>query len=266
VSDLVRSITIASGKGGVGKTTVTVNLGIALAKLGKNVTVLDADITLANLELIMGLENAPVTLQNVLAGEANITDAIYKGPEGVRVIPAGVSLEGLRKVNPDKLEEVISDIFDITEYLLVDAPAGLERSAVVALAISQELLLVVNPEIASITDGLKTKVVSERLGTNFLGIVVNRVSGMSAEMAKSEIEAILEGKVLAVIPEDPEVRKSAAFGKPLLVRAPNSPAARAIMGLAGKIAGVDVGVDYSVVEKESVIAKFMRMFRRRGRR
>jgi septum site-determining protein MinD len=259
---LVRSITIASGKGGVGKTTITVNLGIALSKLGKEVTVLDADITLANLELIMGLENAPVTLQNVLAGEASITDAIYKGPEGVKVIPAGVSLEGLRKVNPDKLEEVIVDILDMTEYLLVDAPAGLERSAVVALAISQELLLVVNPEIASITDGLKTKVVAERLGTKLLGIVVNRISGLSAEMAKHEIEAILEGKVLALIPEDPEVRKSAAFGRPLLVRAPNSPAARAIMELAGKIAGIEVKIGNSTSEKEGVVAKFMKFFRR----
>jgi len=257
---LVRTITVASGKGGVGKTTITANLGIALAKLGKNVTVLDADITLANLELIIGLENAPITLQNVLAGEASITDAVYEGPCGVKVIPAGTSLEGLRKVNPDRLEEVITDIFDMTDYLLVDAPAGLEKSAVVALAISQELLLVVNPEIASITDGLKTKVVAERLGTEFLGIVVNRISGLSIEMAKNEIEAILEGRVLALIPEDPEVRKSSAFGKPLLVRAPDSPASRAIMELAGKIAGVEVKLPAR--KKESVISKFMRFFRR----
>jgi septum site-determining protein MinD len=94
-----------------------------------------------------------------------------------------------------------------------------------------------------------------------LGIIVNRVTKLGVEIARKEIEAILEGKVLAVIPEDPEVRKSSAFGKPLLVRAPNSPAARAIMELAGKIAGVEV--ESYVKKKESVIAKFMKFFRRR---
>jgi len=97
---VVRTITVASGKGGTGKTTLTANLGIALAQHGYDVTIVDADITMANLELILGMEGLPVTLQNVLAGEARIEEAIYSGPGGVKVVPAGVSLEGLRKGEP----------------------------------------------------------------------------------------------------------------------------------------------------------------------
>jgi len=262
---MARTICIASGKGGTGKTTITANLGIALTQLGYDVTIVDADITMANLELILGMEGLPVTLQNVLAGEARIEEAVYVGPGGVKVVPAGVSLEGLRKVNPEKLEEVLARIVGSTDIMLLDAPAGLERSAVIAIAAAQELLLIVNPEIASITDGLKTKIVAEKLGTKTLGVVINRLTGWGIDMAKAEIEAILEAKVIATIPEDPEVRKSAAFGKPVVLSAPNSPAAVAIKELAYTIAGRKKEEAPAVIaaKKESALTKMLKVFRRK---
>ncbi|WP_290598117.1 MULTISPECIES: septum site-determining protein MinD [unclassified Archaeoglobus] len=263
---MVRTITVASGKGGTGKTTISANLGVALSQLGYDVTIVDADIAMANLELIMGMEGLPITLQNVLAGEARIDEAIYVGPGGVKVVPAGVSLEGLRKANPEKLEDVLTQIMESTDILILDAPAGLERSAVIAIAAAQELILVVNPEIASITDGLKTKIVAERLGTKILGVVVNRITTLGIEMAKNEIEAILEAKVIAMIPDDPEVRKAAAFGKPVVLRSPNSPAAKAIMELAERIVGgkkKEVAIEAREKKKEGALAKMLKIFRRR---
>lgn len=188
----------------------------------------------------------------------------YVGPGGVKVVPAGVSLEGLRKANPERLEDVLTQIMESTDILLLDAPAGLERSAVIAIAAAQELLLVVNPEIASITDGLKTKIVAERLGTKILGIIVNRITTLGVEMARNEIEAILEARV-AMIPDDPEVRKAAAFGKPVVLRSPDSPASKAIMKLAEDIAGVKkkVPVEAKEKKKEGALAKMLRIFRRR---
>jgi septum site-determining protein MinD len=259
---MVRTIAIASGKGGTGKTTISANLGVALTQLGYDVTIVDADIAMANLELIMGMEGLPITLQNVLSGEARIDEAIYVGPGGVKVVPAGVSLEGLRKANPEKLEDVLTQIMENTDILLLDAPAGLDKSAVIAIAAAQELLLIVNPEIASITDGLKTKIVAERLGTKMAGIVINRITTLGIEMAKNEIEAILEGKVVAMVPEDPEVRKAAAFGKPVILRAPDSPASVALKDLAHRIAGVkkkEAVVDEK--KKEGAIAKMLKVFR-----
>jgi len=256
---LARVMCIASGKGGTGKTTIAANLGVALSKMGRETIVLDADITLANLELILGMEGLPVTLQNVLAGEAEISEAIYNGPAGVKVIPAGISLEGLRKANPDRLEDVLYTLLDMAEFIILDAPAGLEKSVIVALAASDEVLLVVNPEIASITDALKTKYVAEKLGARTLGIVVNRVTRLSVEIAKKEIETILEGRVLAVIPEDSEVRKAAAFGQPVVLRNPKCSASKAIYELAGKIAGVEVKVE----EEGRGFRRLLSFFRRR---
>src|SRR5690606_6478266 len=124
---MTRVISVASGKGGVGKTTITANLGVALATYGEEVIVLDADVAMANLELILGMEGKSITLQDVLSGEATIDEAIYEGPGGVKIVPAGISLEGLRKVKLDRLEEALEVLIEDADILLIDAPAGLEK-------------------------------------------------------------------------------------------------------------------------------------------
>ena len=230
------SITIASGKGGVGKTMLTCNLGIALAQFGKNVTILDADIEMANLELHLGMEGMGVTLQDVLAGKAEISHAIYRGPGGVNVVPAGISLDGLREANLDMLERVLGKLLEDTEILLIDAPAGLGRAAVTALASGENLLLVANPEISSLCDSLKTAVVARRLGTRVLGAVLNR-TGFEKAINIRDVELLLETRVIATIPEDPEVRRSTSYGEPVIIRNPGSPAAQAIKKLAADLLG-----------------------------
>jgi len=251
-----RVMCIASGKGGAGKTTVTANLGTALAKLGKETYILDADIAMANLGLILRMEDAPVTLHDVLAGEADIEEAIYEGPYGVKVIPAGISLEGIRKANPDRLRDVIEYLIDKADFLLIDAPAGLGRDAITALSAATEALLVVNPEIASITDALKVKAVAERVDTRVTGAVANRVTGDKTELTKEEIEKILEVPVLVQIPDDPEVRRAAAFGEPVVVRSSKSPAAQAFMELAAKLVGVEY--EAPMPDKKGVLSKVIK--------
>ncbi|MCK4637608.1 MAG: cell division ATPase MinD [Methanomicrobia archaeon] len=232
-----QSIVIASGKGGTGKTTICANLGIALAQRGKQVTILDADIDMANLELMLGMEGMPVTLHEVLAGEAEPEEAIYDGPEGVRILPAGLSLSGVQKADPRKLEGVLKTLIGVADYLLIDGAPGLEVDAVTAIAAAQNLLLVVNPEITSMSDALKTKIVAEKLGTHVIGAVLNRVGFDMTELTKEEVETILETEVVAIIPEDPEVKRAAAFGEPLVVRNPNSSATIAIKKLAADLLG-----------------------------
>ncbi len=233
-----RSIVFASGKGGTGKTTMVANLGVALAQFGKDVIMIDADITMANLSLILGMEDIPVTLHDVLAGEADMKDAIYEGPAGVKVIPGGLSLEKIKKARPERLRSIMKDIGQMADFVLIDAPAGLEMTSVTALLIGKELIVVTNPEISAITDSLKTKLIAEKLGTLPLGAVLNRVTNEKTELSQEEIEAILEVPVLAVIPEDPEVKRASAYGVPLVVKNPTSPAAIAIKQLAAKLAGI----------------------------
>ncbi len=252
---MTRVICVASGKGGVGKTTMTANLGVALSTYGERTIVLDADVAMANLELILGMEGKSITLHDVLSGEAPIEDAIYEGPGGVRVVPAGISLEGLRKIRLDRLEEALEVLVEDTDILLIDAPAGLEKDALAAIAAAQEMILVTTPEVPSISDALKTKIIASKLGVDIIGVVINREQHDRTFLTLNEIETILEVPVIAVIPDDPEVSRAAAYGEPIIVKNPKSPTSNAIMQLAADM----IGEEYQPIEpdKKSVIAKLV---------
>lgn len=252
---MTRVICVASGKGGVGKTTMTANLGVALSTYGERTIVLDADVAMANLELILGMEGKSVTLHDVLSGEAPIEDAIYEGPGGVKVVPAGISLEGLRKIRLDRLEEALEVLIEDTDVLLIDAPAGLEKDALAAIAAAQEMILVTTPEVPSISDALKTKIIASKLGVDIIGVVINREQHDRTFLTLNEIETILEVPVIAVIPDDPEVSRAAAYGEPIIVKNPKSPTSNAIMQLAADM----IGEEYQPIEpdKKSVIAKLV---------
>ncbi|MCE7699384.1 MAG: cell division ATPase MinD, partial [Methanobacterium paludis] len=217
--------------------------------------VLDADVAMANLELILGMEGKSVTLHDVLSGEAPIEDAIYEGPGGVKVVPAGISLEGLRKIRLDRLEEALEVLIEDADILLIDAPAGLEKDALAAIAAAQEMILVTTPEVPSISDALKTKIIASKLGVDIIGVVINREQHDRTFLTLNEIETILEVPVIAVIPDDPEVSRAAAYGEPIIVKNPKSPTSNAIMQLAADM----IGEEYQPIEpdKKSVIAKLV---------
>jgi septum site-determining protein MinD len=252
---MTRVISIASGKGGVGKTTIAANLGVALAAYGERVIVLDADVAMANLELILGMEGKSVTLHDVLSGDARIEDAIYEGPGGLKVIPAGISLEGLRKIKMGRLEEALEVLVEEADILLIDAPAGLEKDALAAIAAAHEMILVTTPEVPSISDALKTKIVANRLGVDIIGVVINREQNDKTFLTIDEIETILELPVIAVIPDDAEMSRAAAFGEPIVVKNPKSPTSNAIMQLGADL----IGEEFEPLEpdKKGVIAKLL---------
>lgn len=241
------SIAIASGKGGVGKTTTALNLGVALAQLGKNVTVLDANVEVANLELYLGLNGSKPTLHNVLAGEASIENAIHE-VAGAKVITGSMKLESLRKIYLEKFKECTNSLLENTDILLIDAPPGLGTDAIAALSAAQAVLLLVTPDIASLSGALKAKSIAEYLGIRILGAVANRVTKDKTELRIEDIENVLMVEVIAEIPEDPEIRRAAAFSQPAVVMHPNSPASQAIKKLAGDLDGIESidGVEYAL--------------------
>lgn len=232
---MAESIIVASGKGGVGKTTLAINLATALAMWGKKVTILDADIEMANVELRLNLGGKKgKSLHDVLARQAEIQEAIYSGPAGLKVVPAGISLEGLRKADPTRLGEVLKKILETTEVLIIDAPAGLSTS-LGAMAVAQEMILVVNPEIASVADAIKVKLTFEELNGHVLGAVLNRTTYDKEDLTTGEIETLLETRIICIVPEDREIKKAAAYGDPLVLSTPYSPAAKAISRLAADV-------------------------------
>lgn len=211
------------------------NLGVAMAQLGQKVMLLDADITMANLAIILGLGRQKTTLHEVLAGEARISKAIYNGPHGVMVVPSGISLNGIQRVRLDRLKKVVDELARKSEFLLIDAPSGLGRDAIVALTMAQETFLVVTPDIASLSNALRTKIVAERFGVKPAGVIVTRATGGHVDIPGDEIASTLDLPVLATIPEDQEVRRSVAFGEPVVTFRSGSPAAREFKRLAAAL-------------------------------
>lgn len=239
---MARVIVFASSKGGTGKTSVVANVGVAMAQLKQEVVLLDADIMMANLGLLLGLEEQKVTLHDVLAGGAKLSDAISIGPEGVRVVPSGISLEGIQKAKLERLKKVVSELNQKFKFLLIDGPSGLDRDAITAIAMAKEVVLVVTPDIASLSNAFKTKLIAERLNVKSIGVVITRVTGKDFEIPLKKINATMELPILASIPEDPAVRRSVALGEPVIVHSPKSKAARELKKLARtivKLSGAD---------------------------
>jgi septum site-determining protein MinD len=250
------SIAIGSGKGGTGKTFLTANLGVALASFGRDVILLDADLELPSLELHVGLEGMKVTLNDVLAGRAEVDSVIYNAPGGVRVVPAGISLYKLRKVDLASLGDIFEELRSKAEMLLIDVPPGIGGDVVATLAASRQLILVVIPSFPAMPASFKTIQVAKNLGTEVLGVVINRATMDENDLTIREVEDILEQKVIGVIPEDPQVKKSVASGTPHLLDVPDSPASLAIKKLAADLIGVDYEIPQSRVK--SFIDRMMR--------
>jgi septum site-determining protein MinD len=236
---MTRIICIASGKGGVGKTTLTSNLGTALSEFGKETMVIDANLTNANLGFHLGIPLYPKTMHDVLRGEAHITEALYIHNSGLRVIPAGLSIEDLKRTTPDKLSEVILDLVGEPQIILIDCAAGLGREALSAIESADETLIVTTPDLPSVTDALKTANISEQLGAQITGVVLNRITGAPYELTIGEVESMVGHNVIAAIPEDPRIREAIAVKMPIVQYRPNSPSAIKIRKCAADIAGIE---------------------------
>lgn len=235
---MTRIIACVSGKGGVGKTTVVANLGLAMAKLGKRIVVLDANVTTPNLGLHLGLPLYPVTLHDVLKGRASIKDAMYRHESGLRIVPAGISLRDLRGADPANLPNILLDLLGDADIILLDVAAGLGKEALSAMESADEVILVTSPEVTAVTDALKAAKLAQQLGTKISGIVVNRHSGKDYEMRVQDIVSMLgDHELLATIPEDVNVKKSVAKRMPVVHHSPNTSASRELNKLAAKILG-----------------------------
>jgi septum site-determining protein MinD len=255
---MVRVFTFASGKGGTGKTTVTINLGTSLAQLGKQTCIMDADIGMANLGLSLGLVDVPVTLHEVLSGKASIKEAIYEGPGGVRVVPSGISLQGFQQANPELLRDILKDLTDTLDFLLIDAPAGISRDGVVPLAVADDVILVVNPELSAIVDAMKTKILTEVVGGHVYGAIVNRATPESMGTISQKMEKVLGTHVIGMIPEDPNVRKAASAKTPVVLRFPASSSSIAFKKIATDLAGIPYD-QKTMQPKDSFIERFSRV-------
>lgn len=223
-----RVISIVSGKGGVGKTTLTANLGTALTSLGKDVLVVDADFTASNLSQHFKMDPEADTLDSVLREEKNIEQVTYEDRDGTTLIPS--SLMNFETPSED-LGKYLDEFWG-KDFILLDGAARTREEVEVAVQSSDEVIIVIEPEIPSVTNALAAKRVAEKENKEITGLVLNKVRGGKDELKKKEIEELMDLDALGKIPEDKKVKKAVARRQPVFTLYPKSKASKAIKKLS----------------------------------
>ena len=260
-----RVIVITSGKGGVGKTTTTANIGAALADKGHKVLLIDTDIGLRNLDVVMGLENRIVyDLIDVIEGRCRVSQALIKDKRcpNLVLLPAA-QIRDKNDVNTDQMKELIFSLKESFDYILIDCPAGIEQGFKNAIAAADEAIVVTTPEVSATRDADRIIGLLEAAGIKNPRLVINR---LRIDMVKDknmlsveDILDILAVKLLGVVPDDENVVISTNKGEPLVYKG-DSLAAKAFKNIASRIEGVevpllDLDVKMSILEKIKFVFK-----------
>ena len=248
-----RVVAVSSGKGGVGKTTLTVNLAIALANRGRKVIVLDGDLGLANVAVTLGL--APrATLEHVIGGRRRLAEVLVPAPGGFWLVPGGSGLEELANLSEERRRDLIDSLAELdgrADLLLIDTAAGISSEVSAFLAAAPELLVVTTPDPTAITDAYALiKVARRASAAGTIRLVVNQVNdvGEAREVA-DKMRAVarqflnLDLDLLGHVPSDPYVGRSARRQAPILLSYPSSPASLAIARLGERLIGERAQVD-----------------------
>lgn len=237
-----RVIAVASGKGGVGKTNVSVNLGISLSKLGNRVLLMDADMGLANVDIMLGLQTQ-YNLSHVLDGEKTLKEVIIEGPAGLKIIPAASGVKRMAQLTAMENAGIINAFSELDgelDVLLIDTAAGIADSVVSFCRASQEVVVVVTDEPASITDAYALiKVLSRDYEVSRFRLLANMSRSPQHgrqlyEKLSRVCEQFLDVSIdyLGAVPYDTDLREAVQRQSPVTVSKPNSAAAKAFKEMA----------------------------------
>ncbi|MEP0356932.1 MAG: MinD/ParA family protein [Paraglaciecola sp.] len=243
-SRLIKVIAVTGGKGGVGKTNVTLNTAISMAQQGKRVMVLDADLGLANVDVLLGLR-VEKNLSHVLSGECTLDDVLVEGPYGIKIAPATSGSQSMTELTPTEhagLIRAFSELQSQIDVLIVDTAAGISDMVLSFSKAAQDILVVVCDEPTSLTDAYALiKILNKEHGIFRFKIVANMVRSLRegdelfsklTKVTNRFLDVALE--LVAVVPFDENVRKSVRKQKAVVEAFPAAPAAKAIKGLAQK--------------------------------
>ena len=248
---MTRVFVVTSGKGGVGKTTIVANLSVALARMGKNVLCVDADIGLRNLDMVLGLENRIVyDVLDVLEGRVDFQKALVKDKRGFSLwlLPANQT-KNKDAVDPEKWLKLFEDIKSSGQYdyIFVDSPAGIEKGFHLAASPADTALVVVNPDVSSVRDADRAIGLLENMGKTDYKLIINRIRWDAVEkgemLSVEDIVEILRAPLLGVVPEEPKLVDFTNRGEPIVLEE-DYPASKALVDTARRIAGEDVPMVY----------------------
>lgn len=260
------AIVITSGKGGVGKTTTTANIGTALAAMEKKVVVIDGDTGLRNLDVLMGLENRVVfTLLDVIEGRCRLKQALIKDKRfnNLFLLPTAQTRDK-NDVEINAMLKIVNELKNEFDYVLIDCPAGIEQGFENAVVGADWALVVVNPEITSVRDADRVIGKLDAKGLDRHELIVNR---MNFEMTKNgdmlnveDIKECLAIKVLGIVPDDRRVTVSTNKGEPIVLDT-TALAGQAFKNIAKRIVGEDVPfIDFDAINSSNGFFSALKKF------
>ncbi len=265
---MAQVVVVTSGKGGVGKTTSTAALGVALAQGGESVVVVDFDVGLRNLDLVMGAERRVVfDLINVVQGDAKLPQALIRDKrlENLSLLPASQTRDK-EALTPEGVERVINELREKFDWIICDSPAGIERGATMAMRHADAAVVVTNAEVSSVRDSdriiglLDSKTAKAEHGHKMpKHLLLTRYDAARAargEMLKTEdVLEILSIPLLGIIPESQEVLRASNLGAPVTLSNPTSAPARAYAEAAKRLKGEQIKVSIPAAQRTSFIGK-----------
>jgi len=233
---------VASGKGGVGKTTTVVNTACELVKRGLEVVVVDADLAMSNLGRMVGVDHEP-TLHEVLAGEASLSAAINTDGE-VAVVPGSDAIDGFRDADPAELSKVAKRLQTAFDVILVDTGAGVDHETMVACGVADDSILVTTANETAVTDTKKSQSLVESVDGTTLGVIVTR----SDETDASRVAETLGTELLGVVPDAADI----VGDEPVVTNAPESKVATAYSEIAWTLAVTAEATSASTSDEQAI--------------
>lgn len=232
-------IVITSGKGGVGKTTTAINLGAAMNYFGKDVLVIDTNLSTPNVGIHLNSPEVPINLNHVLQKKAEAYEAIYEHSSGLKIMPSSLSIKELKKIREERLKDFVPDFRKLSEYIIVDSAAGLGSETHSAIDIADEIIIVTNPEMPAITDALKTIKYAEQMKKQIKGVIITRVRKDNIEMSPETVKEMLESPILGMIPEHMDIKRSLNQKDAVVHTHPKSEPSRAYKEIAARLLEIE---------------------------
>ncbi|MFH1107089.1 MAG: P-loop NTPase [Candidatus Micrarchaeota archaeon] len=241
------SFVIGSGKGGVGKTQTTINLGAALAHFGGDVTIVDGNLPVPDVSLYFAVPFNIKTLNDVIRGRAEVEEATYTHHSGLKIIPSDINLNSLNGITQDEFSRTLKRLKKSSKsVLLVDSAPGLGAEFISAAKTADRMFVVTNPELPALSAAYKTIQVAEAIGVEVAGVILNRVGRYKGELSEHEIREVIGDHPIRKIPEDSAVPTAGIMAQPVVAAFPKSPAAIAFKKIAAEIMGVDYKEQFGV--------------------
>ncbi len=257
-------IVITSGKGGVGKTTTTANIGAGLAKLGRKVVLVDTDIGLRNLDVVMGLENRIVyNLVDVIEGNCRMRQALIKDKRypNLSLMPSAQTRDKTA-VTPEQMKKLIEELKEEFDYIILDCPAGIERGFQNAIAGATKAIIVTTPEVSAIRDADRIIGLLEASEIKDMSLIVNKIRVNMVKkgdmMSVEDVIDILAIDLIGIVPDDENIVVASNDGEPLV--GSYARAGMAYMNICGRILGEDI--PFLDLDRENFFHRVKRIFKK----